>query len=177
LGAAVTASFDENVKMTRVTYMTIARLLRGEGSVKELNGPVAIAKISGAAFRLGIKALLSLMAMISLQLGIMNLLPIPVLDGGHIMILLVEGVVGHDLGLDVADVLAEPRPRGRLLSIVGVQAHAGFGDVQQRHRAEEGDRFLLRFDVRLAAQPVERGVQLAARARIIDEDVHGREQR
>jgi regulator of sigma E protease len=102
-GAAVTAAFNENVKMTRVSFMTIARLLRGEGSVKELSGPVAIAKISGAAVRLGLKALLSLMAMISLQLGIMNLLPIPVLDGGHIMILLVEGVVGHDLSLRVKE--------------------------------------------------------------------------
>jgi regulator of sigma E protease len=64
---------------------------------------VAIAKISGAAFRLGVKALLSLMALISLQLGIMNLLPIPVLDGGHIMILLIEGVVGHDLSLRVKE--------------------------------------------------------------------------
>jgi regulator of sigma E protease len=103
LGQAVRAAFDENVKMARVSFATIARLFRGEGSVKELSGPVAIAKISGAAFRLGLKALLSLMALISLQLGIMNLLPIPVLDGGHIMILLIEGVVGHDLSLRVKE--------------------------------------------------------------------------
>lgn len=102
-GPAVRGAVDENVKMARVSFMTIARLLRGEGSVKELSGPVAIAKISGAAVRLGLKALLSLMAMISLQLGIMNLLPIPVLDGGHIMILLIEGVVGHDLSLRVKE--------------------------------------------------------------------------
>jgi regulator of sigma E protease len=44
-----------------------------------------------------------LMAMISLQLGIMNLLPIPVLDGGHIMILMIEGVVGRDLSLRVKE--------------------------------------------------------------------------
>ena len=54
-------------------------------------------------FRQGWIPLLGLMAMISLQLGVMNLLPIPVLDGGHIMILLVEGVVRHDLSLRVKE--------------------------------------------------------------------------
>jgi regulator of sigma E protease len=101
--AAVKESLNENLKITRVSFATIGRLLRGEGSVKELSGPVAIAKISGAAVRLGLKPMLGLMAMISLQLGIMNLLPIPVLDGGHIMILLIEGVVGHDLSLRVKE--------------------------------------------------------------------------
>src|ERR1051325_2072984 len=100
---AVRASIAENVRFMRVSFETIARLLRGEGSVKELSGPVAIARISGAAVRLGLKAILGLMAMISLQLGIMNLLPIPVLDGGHIMILIVEGIVGHDLSLRVKE--------------------------------------------------------------------------
>jgi len=102
-GAAVNDSLNENMKLARVSFMTIGRLLRGEGSVKELSGPVAIAKISGAAVRLGFKPMIGLMAMISLQLGIMNLLPIPVLDGGHIMILLIEGVVGHDLSLRVKE--------------------------------------------------------------------------
>jgi regulator of sigma E protease len=103
LGPALQNAVKENVKLARVSFMTIGRLLRGEGSVKELSGPVAIAKISGAAVRLGIKPMIGLMALISLQLGIMNLLPIPVLDGGHIMILLIEGVVGHDLSLRVKE--------------------------------------------------------------------------
>jgi len=103
LGPALQSAVNENVKMARISFATIARMLRGEGSVKELSGPVAIAKISGVAARLGLKAMISLMAMISLQLGIMNLLPIPVLDGGHIMILLIEGVVGHDLSIRVKE--------------------------------------------------------------------------
>lgn len=102
-GPAVDAAVQENMKLAKISFLTIGRLFRGEGSVKELSGPVAIAKISGAAVRSGIKPLLSLMALISLQLGIMNLLPIPVLDGGHIMILLIEGVVGHDLSLRVKE--------------------------------------------------------------------------
>ncbi len=100
---AVKSALKENVKMARVSFMTIGRLLRAEGSVKELSGPIAIARISGAAVRLGLKPMIGLMALISLQLGIMNLLPIPVLDGGHIMILMIEGVVGHDLSLRVKE--------------------------------------------------------------------------
>ncbi|HEV2721390.1 MAG TPA: RIP metalloprotease RseP [Thermoanaerobaculia bacterium] len=100
---AVQSALKENVKLARVSFMTIGRLLRAEGSVKELSGPIAIARISGAAVRLGFKPMIGLMALISLQLGIMNLLPIPVLDGGHIMILLIEGVVGHDLSLRVKE--------------------------------------------------------------------------
>jgi regulator of sigma E protease len=71
--------------------------------VKELSGPISIARISGEMLRRGWMEVVALMAMISLQLGIMNLLPIPVLDGGHIMILLIEGLVRHDLSVRVKE--------------------------------------------------------------------------
>jgi regulator of sigma E protease len=102
-GPAVVDSVQQNVKMVRYAFLTIGRLLRAEGSVKELSGPISIARISGEMLRRGVVALIALMAMISLQLGVMNLLPIPVLDGGHIMILLIEGVVGRDLSLRVKE--------------------------------------------------------------------------
>jgi len=59
-------------------------------------GPVAIAQLSGESAQLGWIALLSLMASISLNLGLLNLLPIPVLDGGHILIMALEGVTRRD---------------------------------------------------------------------------------
>ncbi len=96
---ALKDSLIQNWKMLRYAMVTLGRLVRAEGSVKELSGPISIARISGEMLRRGWIAVVALMAMISLQLGIMNLLPIPVLDGGHIMILLVEGVVGRDLSL------------------------------------------------------------------------------
>jgi len=67
--------------------------------MKELSGPISIARISGDMLRRGWVEVVALMAMISLQLGVMNLLPIPVLDGGHIAILLVEGAARRDLSL------------------------------------------------------------------------------
>jgi regulator of sigma E protease len=100
---ALRDSFDQNWKMLKYAFITLGRLVRGEASVKEFSGPISIARISGEMFRRGWMEVVALMAMISLQLGIMNLLPSPVLDGGHIMILLVESVVGHDLSIRVKE--------------------------------------------------------------------------
>jgi regulator of sigma E protease len=70
---------------------TLGGLLTRQTSVNTLMGPVAIADLSGTAAEQGWLQLFSLMAMISLNLGLLNLMPIPVLDGGHIAILALEG--------------------------------------------------------------------------------------
>jgi regulator of sigma E protease len=100
---ALKDSVEQNWKMLRYAFVTFGRLVRGEASVKEFSGPISIARISGEMLRRGWMELVALMAMISLQLGIINLFPIPVLDGGHIMILLVEGVVRRDLSIRVKE--------------------------------------------------------------------------
>jgi regulator of sigma E protease len=66
-------------------------------------GPVAIAQLSGEQAQLGWIPLLSLMAMISLNLGLLNLLPIPILDGGHILIMALEGVARRDFSVRVKE--------------------------------------------------------------------------
>jgi regulator of sigma E protease len=96
-------SVQENWRMLKYAFSAIARMFRAEGSVKELSGPVNIARIAGESLRRGWLATVGLMAMISLQLGVMNLLPIPVLDGGHIMILIIEGIARRDLSLRVKE--------------------------------------------------------------------------
>ena len=100
---AIRYSVQENWRMLKFAISAVARMFRGEGSVKELSGPLSIARISGDMFRRGFIEFLALLAMISLQLGVMNLLPIPVLDGGHIMILLIEGAARRDLSLRVKE--------------------------------------------------------------------------
>jgi regulator of sigma E protease len=100
---ALQYSVDHNWRMLKLAMSSLGRLFRPEGSVKELSGPINIARISGAMFREGWLPTIALMAMISLQLGVMNLLPIPVLDGGHIMILIVEGIARRDLSLRVKE--------------------------------------------------------------------------
>lgn len=100
---ALKDSVEQNWKMLKYAMAAVGRMFRAEGSVKELSGPISIARISGDMLRRGWMEVIALMAMISLQLGVMNLLPIPVLDGGHIMILLIEGAARRDLSLRVKE--------------------------------------------------------------------------
>ena len=102
-GAAIVDSLQQNLKTLKYTGVSVRRIFQGEGSVKELSGPISIARISGEMLRQGWIAVFALMSMISLQLGIMNLLPIPVLDGGHIMVLLIEGAARRDLSIRVKE--------------------------------------------------------------------------
>src|SRR5260221_270118 len=76
--------------------LTVWGLITGDTSPKQLMGPVAIAQLSGESAQLGWIPLLSLMAAISLNLGLLNLLPIPILDGGHIFIMALEGMARRD---------------------------------------------------------------------------------
>ncbi len=100
---ALRYSVAENWKSLRLAMSALGRLFRPEGSIKELSGPINIARISGMVVQEGWLPTIMLMALISLQLGVMNLLPVPVLDGGHIMILLIEGVARRDLSLRVKE--------------------------------------------------------------------------
>jgi regulator of sigma E protease len=102
-GEALVESVEQNWKMVRYTFAVIGRMFKAEGSVKDFSGPISIARISGEMLRTGWQAVIFLMATISLQLGVLNLLPIPVLDGGHIFILLFEGVAGKDLSLNAKE--------------------------------------------------------------------------
>jgi regulator of sigma E protease len=94
---AVQLSVRQNWENTMLIGRTLAGLLTRETPVRQLMGPVGIAQLSGSAAELGWVALLNLMAMISLNLGLLNLMPVPVLDGGHIAILAVEGIARRDL--------------------------------------------------------------------------------
>jgi regulator of sigma E protease len=84
-------------------FQTLVGLMTRETSPKQLTGPLGIAQLSGDAAALGWIALLSFMAMISLNLGILNLLPIPVLDGGHIFIMALEGLARRDFSTKVKE--------------------------------------------------------------------------
>ncbi len=90
-------------KEFRTTIALLGRLFVGKASVKTMSGPLDIAKFSGEAARTGAVPLVALMAGISLQLAIFNLLPIPVLDGGHLFLLGLEGVARRDFSLRVKE--------------------------------------------------------------------------
>jgi regulator of sigma E protease len=84
------------VRMTGETFAVIGRMLRGRASIKQMSGPIDIARFSGEAARTGAVPFIWLLGFISLQLAIFNLLPIPVLDGGHLAIIAVEAVIRRD---------------------------------------------------------------------------------
>ena len=100
---AVKMSVQQNWEGALLIGRTIGGLFTAETPVRQLMGPVAIAELSGDAARLGWAALLNLMVMISLNLGLLNLMPVPVLDGGHIAILAVEGLARRDLSSRVKE--------------------------------------------------------------------------
>jgi len=87
----------------RATLSVLGRLFRGRASMKTMSGPLDIAKFSGEAARTGTVPLLALMAAVSLQLGIFNLMPIPVLDGGHLFLICIEGIARRDFSLRVKE--------------------------------------------------------------------------
>lgn len=96
---ALVKSVEENIRLTKLVFVTVGRLFTGQASIRQMSGPIEIAKYSGMAAQIGWLALLSFMALVSLQLGILNMLPIPVLDGGVILLLIIEGLMGRDLSL------------------------------------------------------------------------------
>ena len=100
---ALKMSLDQNWTWAKMIVQTLGGLFTRHTSVKQLMGPVAIADLSGMAAEQGMIQLFSLMAMISLNLGLLNLMPIPVLDGGHIAILAMEGVSRRDFSMKVKE--------------------------------------------------------------------------
>ena len=95
-GEAIVLSLEQNYEWSGLIFQTLVGLFTADTSPKQLVGPVGIAQMSGDMAEIGFVALLSLMSMISLNLGILNLLPVPILDGGHIMIMALEGVSRRD---------------------------------------------------------------------------------
>jgi len=100
---AIQYSFARNVEYSQLIFQTLWGLFTRETSPKQLMGPVAIAQLSGEAASLSWIALFSLMASLSLNLGLLNLMPIPVLDGGHIFIMALEGLARRDFSMKVKE--------------------------------------------------------------------------
>lgn len=93
LGRGVNETWDQGVLMVTMT----AKIITGEASTKNLSGPINIAQYAGDSVGMGPGAFLTLLALISISLGVINLLPVPVLDGGHLLFNACEWVLGRPL--------------------------------------------------------------------------------
>jgi regulator of sigma E protease len=102
-GEAIKKSFNNNVRDAGLIIQTLWGLVTRETSPRQLMGPIGIAQLSGETAQLGWLPLASLMAMISLNLGLLNLFPIPLLDGGHIFIMALEGLARRDFSMQIKE--------------------------------------------------------------------------
>lgn len=102
---AVGKSFEELVDLTFLTFSAFKKMIAGKISPKNLSGPIEIAKFSQKAMKTGLSNFFILIAFISLQLGIVNLFPIPALDGGHLMIYSIEAVIRKEFSKKVKETL------------------------------------------------------------------------
>jgi len=100
---AIRMSVVQNATSGVMIFKILGGLFTGATSVRQLQGPVGIAQLSGESAEAGFIQLLSLMAVISLNLGLLNLMPVPVLDGGHILIMALEGVARRDFSMAVKE--------------------------------------------------------------------------
>ncbi len=101
---AVVKATEETYFIIEQTFVMIGRIITGRESVDVLGGPIKIAQISGQTATLGLIALIHLTAVISVSIGLINLFPIPMLDGGHLMFYAYEGVFGKPMSQRVQDI-------------------------------------------------------------------------
>ncbi len=95
-------------EVSAMTVRMIGRMLVGEASIKNLSGPLTIADVAGQSAQRGASYFLGFLALVSVSLGVLNLLPLPMLDGGHLMYYLFEAVSGRP----VSDVWLQRLQRG-----------------------------------------------------------------
>ena len=124
---AVPVAMQKTWEMTALTLDSLWKMLTGLVSAKNLSGPITIAKVAGASAKSGLESFLSFIAYLSISLGVLNLLPIPVLDGGHLVYYVAEWVRGKPLseriqtwGLQIG-----------LSLIVGVMLFAIYNDISR----------------------------------------------
>jgi regulator of sigma E protease len=92
---AVPEAFARTWDFSMLTLKVMWRILSGQASLKNLGGPITMADAAGSAVSAGLVYFLKLLAVISISLGVFNLLPVPVLDGGHLLFFAIEGVTGR----------------------------------------------------------------------------------
>ncbi len=114
--------FDKTIESVDLTFITLKKLITFDLSIKTLGGPVMIAQMSGQAAAAGLSAFLSLLAIISISLGVLNLLPIPVLDGGLVLFLVIEAIRKKPLSRKTMEV-SQSIGAGLLITLIAVVSY------------------------------------------------------
>lgn len=118
-------SMTRTGEMSLMTLQILGKMLVGEASVKNLSGPITIAKFAGDTANLGIVAFLGFLAIVSISLGVLNLLPVPLLDGGHLLFYLIESVKGSP----VSESFQSMGQQLGLVLLLGLMGIAFYNDI------------------------------------------------
>jgi regulator of sigma E protease len=103
-GLSILKAFTQTYEYAKLTLVALFKMVTGEVSPRNLGGPILIAQMAGQQAQEGFASFLAFVAVLSINLGVLNLLPIPVLDGGHLLFFLVEGVIGRPVSLRYREV-------------------------------------------------------------------------
>lgn len=95
--SALPAAARQTWQMSALTLRMLWKMVVGELSLKNISGPIQIAQVAGISVQSGLVSFLTFMAVISISLGVLNLLPVPMLDGGHLLLYAIEGLRGRPL--------------------------------------------------------------------------------
>jgi regulator of sigma E protease len=95
VGLAVIRAVQQTYEYSKLTLVALYKMITGEVSPRNIGGPILIAQMAGQQAQEGVGSFLAFLAVLSINLGVLNLLPVPVLDGGHLLFFLVESVIGR----------------------------------------------------------------------------------
>jgi len=101
---AFTKGIEKTWDLSVLTLRMLGRIVIGDASIKNISGPITIAEVAGHSVQMGFDSFLRFLAIVSLSLGVINLLPIPMLDGGHLLFYLVEMVKGSPVSDTVQEI-------------------------------------------------------------------------
>jgi regulator of sigma E protease len=121
----LTSAVTQTWQMSTLTLKMLGKMIIGQASLKNLSGPVTIADYAGQSVRLGLAYYLGFLAVVSVSLGVLNLLPLPVLDGGHLMYYLFEAVTGRQ----VSDLWLDRLQRGGVAIMLMMMSLALYNDM------------------------------------------------
>ena len=124
---AVRKGGEQSVELMELTLVFIKKLFSGDVSTKNIGGPITVVKIAGEAAQTGISVILSMLAFLSIQLGILNLLPIPILDGGHLFFNVIELVIRKPVSIRVR----EAAQQIGMLLLLSLMALAFYNDIMR----------------------------------------------